>query len=340
MAPVARRRMADSRAAAPADRRPGRAGLVPEPERSSTARVVSSATMTAASSQCAAMTRGTATRSRSPSRTSLSSSWTFGGWPQALARPLGLKAAPSWIREPDILRARDAPGRRRSGRAGRAALGPHARSGWPGHRSSSCTAMDAPFAVATPTDRFVGAEARAKIRLAGGMHVRLDDAVGADDHGTLVGQHATAGDLRSAFAGPGSAGSTTCVGFAAGCALGRTRNRLRGTRGDQHPLSGRDQEVRARAPWNEESRRMAGRRCNGPCSSSWRWPVASWIGGIGEPRPRSRSRSRRLSDRLKAAFGIEGRSHQVGRGEERLRRPFRAQSEWIAFMTGSASRHR
>ena len=34
-------------------------------------------------------------------------------------------------------------------------------------------AMDAPFAVATPTDRFVGAEARAKIRPAGGMHVPL-----------------------------------------------------------------------------------------------------------------------------------------------------------------------
>ena len=51
-------------------------------------------------------------------------------------------------------------------------------------------AMDAPFAVATPTDRFVGAEARAAIRSAGGMHFLLCDAVGADDHGTLAGQHA------------------------------------------------------------------------------------------------------------------------------------------------------
>jgi hypothetical protein len=50
-------------------------------------------------------------------------------------------------------------------------------------------AMDAPFAVATPTDRFVGAETRARIRSVGGLHVLLCDALGADAHGTLVGQH-------------------------------------------------------------------------------------------------------------------------------------------------------
>ena len=108
---------------------------------------------------------------------------------QALAGPLGLKAAPTWIREPDILELgmhQVAAGQgvpvvllwaRTPDQAGRAI-------------EFLIHAIDAPFAVATPTDRFVGAETRAKIRQVGGMHVPLSDALGADDHGTLVGQHA------------------------------------------------------------------------------------------------------------------------------------------------------
>jgi hypothetical protein len=114
----------------------------------------------------------------------------IGRFAQALAGPLGLKPAPSWIREPDILelgKHQVAAGRgvpvvllwaRTPDQAGRAI-------------EFLVHAMDAPFAVATPTGRFVGAEARAKIRSAGGMHLVLCDVLGADDHGTLVGQHAS-----------------------------------------------------------------------------------------------------------------------------------------------------
>jgi hypothetical protein len=107
---------------------------------------------------------------------------------QALAAPLGLKAAPSWIREPDILELgmhQVAAGQgvpvvllwaRAPDQVGRAI-------------ELLMHALDAPFAIATPTDRFVGAETRAKVRQAGGMHFSLSDALGADDHGTLAGQH-------------------------------------------------------------------------------------------------------------------------------------------------------
>jgi hypothetical protein len=107
----------------------------------------------------------------------------------ALAAPLGVKAAPRWIREPDILHLgmhQVAAGQglpvvllwtRTPDQAGRAI-------------EVLIHTTDAPFAVATPTGRFVGAESRARIRQAGGMHVPLSDMLGADDHGTLVGQHA------------------------------------------------------------------------------------------------------------------------------------------------------
>jgi len=110
---------------------------------------------------------------------------------QALAGPFGLKAAPSWVREPDILElgmhqvaaSQGVPvvllWARTPDQAGRAI-------------EFLMHAIDGPFALATPTDRFVGAEARARIRQTGGMHVPLSDALGADDHGTLVGQHAAA----------------------------------------------------------------------------------------------------------------------------------------------------
>ena len=110
---------------------------------------------------------------------------------QALAGPLGLKAAPSWIREPDILDLgvhQVAAGRgvpvvllwaRAPDQTGRAV-------------QFLIHTTDAPFAVATPTGRFLGAESRARIRQAGGMHVPLSDVLGADDHGTLVAQQASA----------------------------------------------------------------------------------------------------------------------------------------------------
>ena len=124
---------------------------------------------------------------------------------QALAGPLGLKAAPSWIREPDILE-----------------LGMHqvaAGRGVPVVLLWACTpdqagraieilihTTDAPFAVATPTGRFTGAESRARIRQAGGIYVPLSDVLGADDHGTLAGQHPPddifAPVRRSVTAGP------------------------------------------------------------------------------------------------------------------------------------------
>jgi hypothetical protein len=110
---------------------------------------------------------------------------------KALAAPLGLKAAPSWIREPDILEFgmhQVAAGR------GVPVMLLWART--PDQVGLAIDflihAFDGPFAVATPTNRFVGAGTRAKIRQAGGMHFSLSDALGADDHGTLAGQHAPA----------------------------------------------------------------------------------------------------------------------------------------------------
>jgi hypothetical protein len=108
---------------------------------------------------------------------------------QALAKPLGLRPAASWILKPDIL---ELGMHQVTAGQGVPVLLLWART--PDQAAQAIAflvhAMDAPFAVATPTDRFVGAEARAKIRSAGGMHVPLCDALGADDHGTLVGQHA------------------------------------------------------------------------------------------------------------------------------------------------------
>jgi hypothetical protein len=67
----------------------------------------------------------------------------------------------------------------------------------------------APFALTTPTDRFVGAQAREKITLAGGIQVPLDGVVGVDDHNRLVGQRppeAVFARVREAVARP-AAGS-------------------------------------------------------------------------------------------------------------------------------------
>ena len=108
---------------------------------------------------------------------------------QAFAGPLGLRSAPSWIRKPDIL---ELGMHQVTAGQGVPVLLLWART--PDQAAEAVAflvhAMDAPFAVATPTDRFVGAEARAKIRSVGGTHVALCDALGVDDHGTLVGQHA------------------------------------------------------------------------------------------------------------------------------------------------------
>jgi hypothetical protein len=114
-----------------------------------------------------------------------------GRFAQALAGPLGLKPAPSWIREPDILELGT-----HQVAAGQAVPVELLWARTPDQAAQAIAvivhSVHAPFAIATPTDRFVGAEARAKIRQAGGMHVSLSDTLDADDHGTLVGQHASA----------------------------------------------------------------------------------------------------------------------------------------------------
>ena len=114
----------------------------------------------------------------------------IGRFAQALAGPLGLKPTPSWIREPDILELGE-----HQVAAGRGVPVVLLWARTPDQAAQAIAflvhAMDAPFAVATMTDRFVGAEARAKIRSAGGMHALLCDAVGADDQGTFVGQYAS-----------------------------------------------------------------------------------------------------------------------------------------------------
>jgi hypothetical protein len=126
----------------------------------------------------------------------------------ALAQPLGLSGAPRWVEEPDVLH-----------------LGTHefaaglgvpilllwARTPYQADRAIAglVHSVVGPFALTTPTDRFVGAQAREKITLAGGIQVPLDDVVGVDDHNRLVGQRppeAVFARVREAVARP-AAGS-------------------------------------------------------------------------------------------------------------------------------------
>jgi hypothetical protein len=222
---------------------------------------------------------------------------------QALAGPLGLKAAPSWVRGPDILE-----------------LGTHqvaAGQGVPVVLLWACTpdqaaqaiaflvhAMDAPFAVATPTDRFVGAEARARIRSAGGLHVLLCDAVGADAHGTLVGQHAyqevfapvrqsgTPGPQRAWVLPPDARWEELAIDFVE---LEVVNVRFRG-------------ETRRLEP---EHLGMKNRKNGRP---TLQWTLLQRLalaGGELDWRDRGanisiKKQKQALSDRLKAAFGIEG----------------------------------
>jgi len=126
----------------------------------------------------------------------------------ALAEPLGLSGAPRWVEEPDVLQ-----------------LGMHEVAAGLGvpilllwartpHQADRAIAglvhsVAGPFALTTPTDRFVGAQAREKIMLAGGVQVPLDDVVGVNDHNRLVGQRppeAVFARVREAVAQP-AAGS-------------------------------------------------------------------------------------------------------------------------------------
>lgn len=107
---------------------------------------------------------------------------------EALTVPFGMRATKSWFREPDLLELgtyQVAAGQ------GVPVVLLWARTPDQAYRAIEFLthAVDAPFIVATPTERFVGAEARTKVRLAGGVHVSLSDALGADDHGALVSQH-------------------------------------------------------------------------------------------------------------------------------------------------------
>lgn len=106
---------------------------------------------------------------------------------KVLAGPLGMRAAPSWFRKPDLLEL--GTHQVAAGHGVRVVL-LWARTPDQTYRAIEFLthAVDAPFVVATPTGRLVSAEARTKIRLAGGMHVPLSDAVGANDHGALVCQ--------------------------------------------------------------------------------------------------------------------------------------------------------
>jgi hypothetical protein len=111
----------------------------------------------------------------------------------ALAQPLGLSSDPRWVQEPDVLQL--------GMHEVAAGLGVPVMLLWartPDQVGRAVEflmhAFDGPFVVATPTNRFIGAGIRAKIRQAGGMHFSLSDALGADDHGTLAGQHAP-GDI-------------------------------------------------------------------------------------------------------------------------------------------------
>ena len=126
----------------------------------------------------------------------------------ALAQPLGLSSDPRWVQEPDVLQ-----------------LGMHEVAAGLGvpilllwartpHQADRAIAglvhsVAGPFALTTPTDRFVGAQAREKITLAGGIQVPLDGVVGVDDHNQLVGQRppeAVFARVREAVARP-AAGS-------------------------------------------------------------------------------------------------------------------------------------
>jgi hypothetical protein len=125
----------------------------------------------------------------------------------ALAQPLGLSSDPRWVQEPDVLQ-----------------LGMHevaAGLGVPilllwartSHQADRAIAglvhsVAGPFALTTPTDRFVGAQAREKITLAGSIQVPLDGVVGVDDRNRLVGQRppeAVFARVREAVARPAAA---------------------------------------------------------------------------------------------------------------------------------------
>jgi hypothetical protein len=227
----------------------------------------------------------------------------LGRFAQALAGPLGLKAAPSWVREPDILE-----------------LGMHQVAAGQGvpvvllwartpHQAAQAIgflvhAMDAPFAVATPTDRFVGAKARAKIRSVGGMHVVLCEALGADDHGTLVGQHAAA-EIFAPVRQPGIPGPQ------------RAWVLPPDARWEELTIDFVEIEV-ANIRFRGETRRFEPEHLGMKNRKNGR-PTLQWTllqrlalaGGELDWRDRGATTSikkqkQALSDRLKAAFGIEG----------------------------------
>jgi hypothetical protein len=214
-----------------------------------------------------------------------------------------LKPAPSWIREPDILE-----------------LGKHqvaAGQGVPVVLLWARTpdqagltieflvhAMDAPFAVATSTDRFVGAEARATIRSAGGMHVLLCDALGADDHATLVGQHAAA-EIFAPVRRPGIPGPQ------------RAWVLPPDARWDDLVIDFVELEV-VNIRFRDETRRFEPEHLGMKNRKNGR-PTLQWIllrqlalaGGELNWKDRGATTSikkqkQAVSDRLKAAFGIEG----------------------------------
>ena len=164
--------------------------------------------------------------------------------------------------------------------------------------------MDAPFAVATVTDRFVGAEGRATIRSSGGMHALLCDAVGADDQGTLVGQYASAGGFCRGLSVRGSGPTTSWVlppdarweelGFDF-VELEVINVRFRGeTRRFEPEHLGMKNRKNGRPTLQWSLLRqmaLAGGQL------TWRDPGATI---------RIKKQKQELSDRLKAAFGIEG----------------------------------
>jgi hypothetical protein len=223
---------------------------------------------------------------------------------QALAAPLGLKAAPGWMRVPDIL---ELGLHQVAARRGVPVVLLWARAPDQAGRAIEFLmhAFDTPFAVATPTDRFVGAESRARIRQAGGMHVPLSDVLGADDHGTLVSQQAASeifAPIRR-FESPGPQRAWVLPSDA---------------RWDELVIDFVEREV-VNIRFRGETRKFEPEHLGMKNRKNGR-PTLQWTllqrlalaGGELDWRDRGATTSikkqkQALSDKLKAAFGVEGR---------------------------------
>jgi hypothetical protein len=227
----------------------------------------------------------------------------------ALAQPLGLSRDPRWVQEPDVLQLgmhEVAAGlgvpilllwARTPDQADRAIAGlVHSVAG--------------PFALTTPTDRFVGAQAREKIKLAGGIQVPLDDVVGVDHHNRLVGQRppdAVFARVRDAVARPET-----------GARPARAWMLPPDARWEELVIDFVEREV-VNIRFRGETKRFEPEQLRMKSSKNGR-PTLQWTlmqqlalaGGELDWRDRGattsiKKRMQVLADRLKAAFGVEGR---------------------------------